>query len=214
MRTEKTRFVAALVTLCALCGVVFGYWYDYGKDPKIGKIYHETVLEPEPFDRTTIGVGEEVTCWIDPDTWEDLDEKWGEYGLIEEVEDEMGKINWYTNGNISVNPTCGPVTTLTADGPDEAAELYVEVDDAALFADDDLAVQFVVFQNAAPGGLKDDPTGATTGISSDAIPGDWTKVGKKNKFGASTSFLLQVEPTNVNFSHLLFNVEFKEIKRA
>ncbi len=48
--------------------------YSPGPLPAIGDIQSECVEEyPAPRTRTDVGIGEDVTCWIDTSTWQDTD---------------------------------------------------------------------------------------------------------------------------------------------
>src|SRR5260370_6598954 len=88
--------------------------YLPGPAPSVGDIVHQTVETiPLPRTRTDIGIGEEVTCSIDPLTWQDTDYKVTASGQ-EPVQDTMGTVTWTAAGQGTVAPLTGNSTKLTA----------------------------------------------------------------------------------------------------
>lgn len=106
--------VAIVLNLIANLPIA-GIAYLPGPPPKVGSIHHQTVEElPGPRNRLTIGIGEQVSLWIDPAEWEDIDYVLTKEGLVP-VSDEIGVMTWTSVGAGSVFPIVGSRTTLTAD---------------------------------------------------------------------------------------------------
>lgn len=170
--------------------------YSAGSD-SIGDIQSSCEEQcPEPQDRTDVGIGELVDCWIDTSTWRGT----AIYTYAEScdrtaVSDPLGSITWTVSGQGSIYPTTGASTTLTVDLADEdnIVTVFATATDSLLV---DPPVQKQKAFNAKV------PNGANCYYDSDVAigvlgpPNDW--------IGGQTSFNVQVMPANVNFNRVTF----------
>src|SRR5260370_32522328 len=89
--------------------------YLPGPPSSVGDILHQTVETiPLPLTRTDIGIGEQVTCRIDPATWQDTDYMVTASGQVPVQDTPMGTVTWTAAGQGTVAPLTGNSTTLTA----------------------------------------------------------------------------------------------------
>jgi len=127
--------------------------------PTIGDIQSQCVeLAPSPRDRTDVGLGEEVLCWIDPTTWQDRDICTDPDGHRSEVFDTLGAVVWSVEGAGTVYPivTDGSPVTLTADlaDHDATATVIALVLDSGTLGEDPPIQKRKVFNVITPGGIK------------------------------------------------------------
>lgn len=173
-----------------------GYTYLPGPPPMVGEIRTECVeLLPAPRERTTIGIGEQVRCWID--SWQDTDYQVDSYGYITLVQDIMWSATWSADGPGTVYPTTGTETCLTADLADADGIVMVTAivrDSGFLGADPPVAKNKAIVVNR--------PTGLTVLTVRDEADPAWA-AGAANLGGRSV-FLMQVLPVNVNFINVSF----------
>jgi hypothetical protein len=115
-----------------------------------------------PDTRTTIGIGEVVTCSINPATWSDLDCNLTKNRI---ESDTIGERVWGCTSGGEVNPsgvTSSNSTTLTADMDTGSPKVAVHVYDSENKYDDTPAYTSINFTVIAPGGtfyfkIGDDP---------------------------------------------------------
>lgn len=179
----RLAVLVVFALVCAQVPSVSGQTYDPGPPPMIGPIQHETVeILPEPRSRTEVGIGEEVTCWVDPATWVDVDYLVDPYGQQIPVNDAMGTVTWSVSGPATVYPTVGTTTTVTVDLVDTQATVTViaTVDDSGTKGDDNPVelnqIMMLVFppegvqvmgdQNNQPPGWNAGPPNNRIGMSS------------------------------------------------
>ena len=172
-----------------------------GPAPTVGDIQHMCTEEyPTPQSRTTIGIGETVSLWIDESTWYDPDIIYVGTGQTT-VYDTIGDTIWtVTSGEGSVYPTMGSSSTLTADlaESDNTISIEASVDDSP--EGDDQPVKKNINVDAKI------PTGMQILVVQDTPPG----VAGNAKIGVLSRFTQQVKPVSVNFS----KVSFREVKGA
>ncbi|MHB1425884.1 MAG: hypothetical protein ACYC3I_22190 [Gemmataceae bacterium] len=73
-KKQRVAWIGILIVAGSLGANTQGQRYSPGPLPTIGDIRSMCVEEyPAPRDRTHLGIGEEVLCWIDPNTWRDTD---------------------------------------------------------------------------------------------------------------------------------------------
>jgi hypothetical protein len=133
--------------------------YSPGSPPTIGDIQSECVeLAPTPRTRTDVGIGEEVSCWIDTSTWQDTDICTDSDGRQSEVSDSLGEVIWSVEGLGTVYPivTDGSAVTLTADFADHdgAATIIATVMDSGTMGEDPPIQKRKVFKVKTPGGIQ------------------------------------------------------------
>ena len=133
--------------------------YSPGPSPTIGDIQSECVeVVPAPRDRTDVGIGEEVACWIDPSTWHDTDICTDSNGEQTNVSDALGAVVWSANGRATVYPivTDGSAVTLTMDLAkyDDTATVVATVRDSGTLGDDPPIQKRKVFNVKTPGGFR------------------------------------------------------------
>jgi len=145
------------------------------------------ILDPH---RTTIGIGEQVSCWIA--NWEDRE--W-DNTTQEYVYDALGSVNWTTdNEYATVSPNVGSTTTFTApllttnDGNQDVTITMT----AQNLGGTDTATGTVTFSVLRPSGVQ--VFTHQDVWTSDPQPWSWA--------GADTVFFLQIEPTDVSFCNI------------
>ena len=164
----------------------------------IGAMTSQTVATlPTNRARTTIGIGEEVTCSINPATWSDLDCNLTKNRI---ESDTIGDRVWACGPGGTINPsgiTSSNSTTLTASDSPGSPRVLVNVYDSENKYDDSPLTRSIPFSVIAPSGM-------TSTLYSDNYPG--TLGPPDNKIGASSVFICTVSPTTVNF----YNAEMRE----
>jgi hypothetical protein len=167
--------------------------------PTIGDIQTLCVEQyPAPQTRTDVGIGEQVSCWIDTSTWQDTDiEYLGENQYY--VSDTLGSITWTVSGPGSVYPTTGSSTTLMIDlvDADDAVTVTATVTDSGTMGVDPPV-------NKQKGMNVKVPTGVNPIAFADQPP---FQAGV-DLIGCRTKFMVQVIPQTVNFN----NVNVRENK--
>jgi len=195
---SRGTLITAVVGVGVVLGclsVATGTTYMPGPAPSC-VLYHETVEDvPEPRDRSEIGCGEEVTCWIDD--WQDTDWEMLPEGGHTEVQDTMGDVQWCTYGAGTVDPEWGTTTTLSADSVDNDTSVYVY---AYVHDSGDKGLDNSVMVSAGFAVRK--PTNIRVYFWEDAPAGDWTKGPPDNNMGAISKFYYQVLPATVNFNKM------------
>lgn len=133
----------ALAVLGRPCTARAGDW-EPGPDPKYtGDVTTQTDVElPKDRARKTIGIGEKVTCSIDPAKFADVDCK-TENGKVVNGNDELGKVVWSTDGQLlPLKDATGNSATVEARqdkaGPGTAT---AEISDAGKLAQDNKTVK-------------------------------------------------------------------------
>ncbi|MDH4241839.1 MAG: hypothetical protein OEW48_19945 [Phycisphaerae bacterium] len=176
--------------------------YEQNTESSIGDMTSETVATtPANRSRTTIGIGEEVVCRIDSNSWADTDCEKVDDGPWTEVNDTIGDRVWACSSGGTINPsgvTSSNTTTLTADKSPDICVVGVDVYDSEDKFDDDAIWKSITFDIIAPDSStyvknSDSPTWTA-----------WTS-GTKN-LGARTLYDVTEGPTTVSF----YNVEFRE----
>lgn len=169
----------------------------------IGNIQTQCVFQyPAPQTRTDVGIGEQVTCSIDPSTWQGYAIYTDAYCNQSQVSDSLGEITWSVSGPGSVYPTTGYSTTLTVDLADEDGVIAVSAT-----ATDWLAVNPPVQRQQA---LNEKvPKGSVPLSATDAPNATWVQ-GMAN-LGAGSNILFQIQPNTVNFGNGTFQVPFSGV---
>jgi hypothetical protein len=173
--------------------------------PTIGDIQTMCVeLTPLPRDRTDVGIGEQVYCWIDTSTWNDTDIGADPYGNQWYMSDTLGSITWSVSGPASISPTMtydSTPVTLTIDLADADGSVLVM---ASVKDSGTLGVDAAVPK--AKGLNAKIPTGCVILTATDQPNPAW-KPGNAN-LGASTTFLFQVQPGIVNLNEVNMQIAF------
>lgn len=157
----------------------------------IGDIQTECVAKyPAPRDRTDVGIGEKVTCSINPNTWNGTAIYTDFYCYQSSVSDPLGSITWSVSGPGSVYPTIGDSTTLTIGLTNKDSVVTVFASAA-----DSLAVNAPVQKQKALNAKV--PTGVDPIGYADRPP---YQLGV-DLIGCRTDFLVQVLPKSVNFDN-------------
>jgi hypothetical protein len=183
-------FVACLALCCA--SPVFAVTYMPGPPPTY-TIGHQTVaLMPSSRERTIIGIGEQVECWISK--WSDTDIMF-DNDTQTNVQDAMGEVDWYVEGRGTVNPAVGSITTYTVplSRTDDSASVCAVAHDSGTKWLDSGLVRQVSFNIRIP-------TGTSPYFNSDSPFGP---VGP-NFIGAMSDFKVQILPNSVNFDAVSF----------
>lgn len=133
--------------------------YSPGPPPSIGEIKSMCVEKyPAPRDRTDLGIGEAVLCWIERDTWHDTDICTDADGKQTEVADTLGVVVWSVEGIGTVYPivTDGSAVTLTADlgGEVDTATVFATVRDSGTLGEDPPIQKRKAFHVLTPGGIR------------------------------------------------------------
>jgi hypothetical protein len=174
--------------------------YSPGPQPTIGDIQTQCVEQyPAPQTRTDVGIGEQVSCWIDTTTWGDTDIYTDPYGNQSNVSDTLGAITWsFTGAGASISPTVtydSTPVTLTVDlvDTDDVVTVIATVTDSGKLGVDPPVQKQKVLNVKVPKGVnpiayKDDPPGQ---------PGT-------DLIGCDTLFTLQVIPQSVSFDNFKF----------
>jgi hypothetical protein len=209
MLSKNTKFRFQNILILMLFGFIMGAItigetiYEQHTESSIGDMTSETVATtPADRTRTTIGIGEEVVCRIDSNSWEDKDCEKIDDGPWTEVNDTIGDRVWACSTGGTVNPsgvTEDDSTTLTADkSPDPVVVVLVHVYDSEEKFDDDYIEKTKTFEVIAPD--------SSTYVKNSDAP-TWTAwtSGTKN-LGARTLYDVTEGPTTVSF----YNVEFRE----
>ena len=176
--------------------------YEQLTESSIDDMTSETVATlPTNRSRTTIGIGEEVVCEIDSDSWEDKDCKKVDDGPWTDVNDTIGDRVWACSSGGTVSPsgvTSSDSTTLTADQSPDICVVGVDVYDSEDKYDDDEIYKSKTFTIIAPDGLTSTLDNDNNSIGTAGPP--------NNQIGCSADFLCTVSPTSVNF----YNASFQE----
>lgn len=141
-KKQWIAWLGILVVAGGLGAMTYVPRYLPGLPPIIGDIQSMCVEEyPAPRDRTDLGIGEEVRCWIDPSTWNDVDICIDADGNQKEVGDALGAVIWSAQGPATVYPivTDGSAVTMTSDlgGDDNAATLIATVFDSGTMGENE-----------------------------------------------------------------------------
>jgi hypothetical protein len=133
--------------------------YSPGPPPTIGEIQTLCVEEvPAPRNRTDVGIGEEVLCWIDTNTWHDTDIHTDADGNKSNVSDTLGLVIWSAEGLGTVYPivTDGSAVTLTADlaSYDGTATVVATVRDSGTLGEDPPIQKRKVLNVITPSGVR------------------------------------------------------------
>jgi hypothetical protein len=190
--------------ILAFAGTVLADDYTQHSAASIGDMTSATVKAAPsgaPATRTTIGIGEQVVCSIDPTTWSDCDFN----TTTQTVEtDELGNRIWVSCHGSTVSPngvTQENSTTMTADmAPNPGNLVQVTVYDSMDRFLDEGVTRTIAFEIIAP-------TSHTYAKQSDNPP--WTAWSSGTKYlGARTYYGVTVNPTNVCFSNAEFRVSY------
>jgi hypothetical protein len=133
--------------------------YSAGPPPTIGDIQTMCVEQaPAPQTRTDVGIGEEVLCWIDTNTWQDTDLRTDTDGNKSNVSDTLGEVVWSVEGLGTVYPivTDGSAVTLTIDLADfdGTATAIATVRDSGTLGEDPPLQKRKVLNVKTPGGVQ------------------------------------------------------------
>jgi hypothetical protein len=106
--TRKTWILLTLTLSLVVASTLYaqtGGSYSPGPAPTIGDIQTMCVEPlPAPQDRTDVGIGELINCWIDTTTWSDTDIYTDPYGNQSYVSDTLGSITWSVSGPATIYP--------------------------------------------------------------------------------------------------------------
>ena len=139
--------------------------------------------------RTTIGIGEKVTCSIDPSSWVDKD---CDVTTNTIVDDAMGTVAWTKSGaGGSINNATGNSTDLTASKTPAGVTVIATIPDSGAKYSDAPIVKSKAFTVIAP-------TSLTYTKNADTPPWTAWTVGDK-LLGARTTYNVVVNPTTVSF---------------
>lgn len=158
----------------------------------IGNITSQTVATvPADRTRTTVGIGEQVTCSIDPGTWVDKDCNTTTNAI---EDDTIGDRQWSAAGAGTISPTTAGANnsaTLTAHHSPGTVSVEVNVLDSQTKYNDTVtkSKSFTVIA----------PTGETTGARTDAPYG--VAGPPNNTIGAHSTWLITVQPATVSFAN-------------
>lgn len=201
MSIRSRWFAMATVVLLVAPLAILGQGPSYlpGPAPTIDPIQHQCVETLLPQDRTTIGIGEQVNCWIDRSTWRDTDYQVDSYGTQTPIKDSMGTVTWWADGQGSVYPPTGDSTLLTADlaAADGSVTVNAIVPDSGLLGVDTpltLLVKFFILI----------PNGGQLNKVTDAPLAAWVNGPPNNNIGANSKFDGQVTPAIVSFAWVPF----------
>jgi hypothetical protein len=134
--------------------------YAPGPLPTIGDIQSKCVAEyPAPRNRTHVGIGEQVFCWIDSATWHDTDICIDADGKQSEVSDTLGMIVWTVNGPGTVCPlvtydSSPTVLTVDLESHNATATVVATVTDSGMLGKDPPIQRRKVFNIITPGGSR------------------------------------------------------------
>ena len=193
------RILGLAIAFASLAGSpAFAQYYLPGPAPSIGPIQHECTEEyPSPRSRTTIGIGETMSLWVDENTWSDPDYLYLASGGQQVVEDGMGETTWTViSGEGTVYPTMGTYTVLTADlaSSDNTIEVEASCEDSPL-ADDQPAKKNIAVDAKIPTGVQNlKVENLSLGAAGNA------------QIGASAKFTQQIKPISVNFKNVAFRL--------
>jgi hypothetical protein len=203
-----SRNVSSIGLACSLfiASTANGQTYAPGQKPSVNEIVHVAVEElPAPQTRTTIGIGEDVSCSIDESSWSDPDDQINGSKKTT-VYDKMGQVKWSASGAGTVYPIYSTSTTLTADlvSADDTVTVEASIVDAGLFALDyppggGALVKVLVMQVKVP-------TSMNAAFGKDGEAG--TKGNPPSWMRALAAFDVQVLPTNVSFNKAAFRFNF------
>lgn len=161
----------------------------------IGPMTSQTVSTvPANRARTTVGIGEQVTCAIDPSSWSDTDcDTTPDPNQV--VVDTMGTVTWSAGGAGSVSPSTGNSTTLTASKTPGSVTVQATVHDSGTKYVDTAVVKTKGFTVIAPNGMN-------VSLNSNLTLGS----PGFNQIGAKALFDCTVLPVTVSF----YNADFRE----
>jgi hypothetical protein len=196
---SSTRNILSFVLLGSfLCFSAHAVTYTQCSDAWIDAMTSQTAATtPANRARTTIGIGEEVTCSINASTWSDWDRANGT-----PVQDTIGYRVWGCSPTGTVNPsgsTYSDSTGLTAKKTAGTCTVGVNVfDSEAKFCDSPIyrSIVFTIIE----------PEMISYSFSHDDVLG-WTAWSSGTRYlGAHSWFSVTVNPTSVSF----YNVGFQE----
>jgi hypothetical protein len=195
--TRAFSWVVLVAAVFALAGPeVQAQPYLKGPASTINQFTTRTALGPNPRTRTTIGIGEQVACTLDPTTWADTDINIANPEAPVNVADTMGIPTWAANGNGVVFPLMGNTTTLTGFFSPGNVTVTASIPDSGTRGIDPVINQSVAFVVVAP-------SNAQAYSQADNTAG-WTAWPPNNRVGQNTIFGTQVTPLTVNFSRVSF----------
>jgi hypothetical protein len=129
--------------------------YSPGPPPTVGQIQSLCVEEyPKPRERTTIGLFEQVLCWIDPATWRDTDICTDAAGKRTEVADTLGDVVWSVDGRGDIYPIVTDGSAVTLTGYEGTVTVTATVTDSRTLGDDPPIQRRKVFNVLAPSGIE------------------------------------------------------------
>jgi hypothetical protein len=140
-------FVSLVWVACAFAG------YAQRTPATIGAITTQTkkaAPDGTPNTRTKIAVSEKVTCSVDPNSWNDLDENLTTMDM--EEQDTIGSYAWTVTGGGMVNPSNAASTEYTAPDDPATVTLKLKVDDSGAKWDDKAVEVSVGFTVIGPTG--------------------------------------------------------------
>lgn len=183
-----------MVGLILAATTAFGAWYDCGQATIDGIVSLTTATTPANRDRTSIGIGETVSCSINADSWKDCDYESGE-DIV--VWDTIGTVAWSVTGDASISTQSGDATTMTAwlTAGDSSATVTATVSDSGSRYVDTAVVKTKSYTIRVPSGE------AVAKTSDPGFPPPGTL-----RIGAKTIYSVTVQPTTVSF----YAVSFRE----
>ncbi len=209
----KTQILAFMLVLMIPLGlgaarVWAGWWTNYTNASMDETIYNRCQNNlPLPTDRTTIGIGESVTVWIDTDTFSDTDKwnyTWEECGTVKQsfdlVEDYIGKTIWtvtadlkHASGLPTGNSSSLTVTAIKVASDSSGTVSWVVHDTETRYTDTPISISEKEFTIRVPNSVI--PLGETDVPLGIAVP-------TGNYMGVNAWYCLQVLPNNVNFNQV------------
>ena len=208
-KNTKTRFENILIFILftfIIGALAIGETiYEQNTDSSIDDMTSETIATtPADRTRTTIGIGEEVVCSIDSDSWKDKDCEKVDDGPWTDVNDTIGNRVWSCGSGGEINPTgitTSDTTTLTADQSPGSCDVEVEVYDSnSKYVDDEISLSktFTIIA----------PDGQDCAFKADHNGGEDPN---GTRVGAYTTFDATITPTTVSFYNAVLgeNIPFQ-----
>lgn len=192
IRLDRFRSAGAFLAVVLITHVASspGDTYTQHTTSSIGDITSQTVATvPADRTRTTIGIGEQVTCSIDPGTWVDKDCNTTANAI---EDDTIGDRQWSASGAGTVSPTTAGANnsaTLTSHHSPGGVTIKVTVNDSGTKFDD-VVTKSKTFSVVAPSGID---------VAFDADLSPYAAGPPNAWIGASQRFIHTVQPTTVNF---------------
>ena len=171
--------------------------YTQASVATVGAMTSQTVATaPSNRSRTTLGIGEEVTCSIPTGTWSDTDCN-ASTNTIEV--DTIGTITWSVSSGGTLSSSTGASTVLTAEisATPPSPTVTATIKDSQSKYNDTTITKNMIFTIAVPSGVT------VTAVMDDYS--HWSTRGNAY-VGCSTLFDLHLTPLTVNF----YNVSFRE----